>query len=505
MTKKVGNVLAHGNINRFLFVLLIPILGNLSSTGKGKIDKAVFTGNIKSQYSDLTLRVGFFRYYIVGVGNEVKYQDFKVDKDGNFRFAIKELESVGRIIVYEKENYIQILNMDIVEPNDSINIQISVNQDKVTIEFSGRGYAKYKCLNDLNSVKYNIFYDIKDNPSLNQKYDSLKTVMESTILPYKSLISDSVYTILHNDLIGKLAYAYILSIFEEIPGNLSEQQFISLLTKFEKFAASVSGAGKTEHLSVDLVKYLFDKENTRMVLKNRGKKPSFKSFYQNIRKSYTGPLREQLITYSFNNKMALNFLFNGADPVEYKECLSDALQIVHIPQLRESILLEYNNRSYGAKFYNFAFPKDSSNQIVRLSDLKGKVILLDLWSYNCTGCHLFTKAFHERILPLFKSDTNFLVVSVMLDRSFGYEHYLKRLRESNKVTYTYPEYLNLFGDKNLEDARVLVDQYNINIYPTIFLIDKGGKIASSTIPYFNDPQSPNVSLLSDLIKKTLLN
>jgi hypothetical protein len=49
--------------------------------------------------------------------------------------------------------------------------------------------------------------------------------------------------------------------------------------------------------------------------------------------------------------------------------------------------------------------------------------------------------------------------------------------------YTYPDYINLFGGKGEENGRMLENHYYITSYPFILLIDKKGKIFSSSIPF----------------------
>jgi len=502
MCKKVAISLKPSFVYKLIFALLLhsPFL-----TGKDKKNRAVFTSNIKMEASNLKLKVGFCKYYINGVGNETTWKDVKVDKNGNFKFLIEDISGIGRVVAYEYENYIQLLKSDLVEPGDSINIQINAEEGRNITNFNGRGDGKYRCRSALDTVNYNIFYDYRNDADVNLKFDSLKNEMLNILDAYKKDISDSAYNIMYNDVVGKLAYAYIYSVYGDIPDSLDKVKYDSIRVNFRKFNQTVAGNGNYEYLSTGMISYLFDKEKIDMMLERNGKNPAFESFYARIKNTYDGKLREQLIAYCFKNKLAMAFVFGGADPLAYKKSLEDALKIVSTPVLRNAIMDEYNKRAQGAKIYNFALPKDSSNQLVHFSDLKGKVILLDVWSYNCTGCYLFSRAFHEKIFPLFQADTNFLVVSVMLDKTAGYEHYLRRLRRMGNTTYTYPEYLNLYGGKDVKDAMDLIDYYNIDIYPTIFVINKNGELVSSTIPYFNDSQSPNVPLLTELIRKTLTN
>jgi hypothetical protein len=137
------------------------------------------------------------------------------------------------------------------------------------------------------------------------------------------------------------------------------------------------------------------------------------------------------------------------------------------------------------------------------------VVLLDIWGYQCTGCTEFTQAFHKAVYPLFKDDSNFRVVSILASLT-PYSLYMYRLRNTPQPglekysIYTYADYINLFGGKGEDEGRMMARHYNIAAFPFVVLIDRQGRIYSSTVPFFTDTQSENVAKMVNLIKEALL-
>ena len=188
--------------------------------------------------------------------------------------------------------------------------------------------------------------------------------------------------------------------------------------------------------------------------------------------------------------------------------ISNATSSLQVWDVTDPINAKLQTGTFSGSTFDFTLPADSSEtKQVSLSDLKGKVVLLDLWSYQCTGCILFANTFHKKVYPLFQNNPEFVVVSVMLGES-SKEAYMRRLRSEGNVVYTFPDYTNLFGGKGIASAREMETYHKIEAFPTILLIDKQGKVFSSTLPaIYGDPRNKelekNVQKLIDLIQKAL--
>lgn len=491
----------HFNFKIFLLFLLVSLFGNIYQSIGISTHSATIKGRIKADYPINKLVVSFCPYYVIGNGNELIVKEFPVNPDGTFDITIYDIKAIARIKIYETEGYNFLLKDDLIEPGDSVFLDAAVINNKLVKTAKGMGADKYNCSFNLDTVKYDIFYEYRDTESIDRKFDSLRNLMMSILTPYKETISDVAYEIMYNDITGKLAFSYIFSVFDISDPSLARNRN-TLYEKFKQFTNKIKGSGKYENLSPSMIRYLYNKEKTYLLFKD-SKKISFESLFKRIVSNYSGATKEQLLAYLFRNKLDINLEFGGINPASYKQALKEAMDITSIPEVKNVLTEEYNKRTLGSEFLNFSLRKDSTNESMSLSSLRGKVILLDFWGYTCTGCYLFSKAFHEKIFPKLKNDTNFVVVSVMLDTLANFDHYMRRLRRIENTTYTYPEYTNLYAGKGSNDASKIFKYYNIDIVPTIFLINKDGKLISSTIPFFTDSNSQNVANLTELIENAL--
>lgn len=117
--------------------------------------------------------------------------------------------------------------------------------------------------------------------------------------------------------------------------------------------------------------------------------------------------------------------------------------------------------------------KDMNNNSVKLSDFKGKVVLLDFWASWCVPC--------KKSIPYFieyynnNKDTNLIIVAVNVDTD---PENFKSFR--NKLTQDFPFTVILDNENNI------IKKYNIDAMPTTLFIDKKGIIRKITTGFTND-------------------
>lgn len=111
---------------------------------------------------------------------------------------------------------------------------------------------------------------------------------------------------------------------------------------------------------------------------------------------------------------------------------------------------------------NFAL-KDGDGKPVRLSDYKGKVVLLDFWATWCGPCRIEIPWFSD--MERQKKDKGFAVLGVSMDDD-GWKA-IKPFAAEMKINYRI-----LLGDD-----QVAKDYGGLDALPTTFLIDRNGKIA----------------------------
>jgi thiol-disulfide isomerase/thioredoxin len=120
--------------------------------------------------------------------------------------------------------------------------------------------------------------------------------------------------------------------------------------------------------------------------------------------------------------------------------------------------------------------KDTSGKDVKLSSLKGKVVLIDFWASWCGPCRRANK--HLKKLYEDYKEKGLEIFSISVDDS---KIAWKRAIKEDKTSW-----LHVIDEKNLANA------WRIQYIPTTFLVDREGNLAAI---------NPELKKLDDLIKE----
>ncbi|MBQ5647857.1 MAG: redoxin domain-containing protein [Alistipes sp.] len=125
--------------------------------------------------------------------------------------------------------------------------------------------------------------------------------------------------------------------------------------------------------------------------------------------------------------------------------------------------------------------------VVKLADLKGKVVLLNFWATWCPPCREELSHVEKDIIEKFKGqDFVFLPVSRGEKKETVAE-----FRE--KMGYTFP--------MGLDTDSLIYNKYAVTYIPRNFLIGKDGKVVKASVGYDDAEFAELIKLIEETIKK----
>ena len=112
----------------------------------------------------------------------------------------------------------------------------------------------------------------------------------------------------------------------------------------------------------------------------------------------------------------------------------------------------------------FTLP-DMEGNIVKLSDYKGKYVLVDFWASWCKPCRVKAKELKKRHAQL--KELGIEVIGISCDENK--EQWLKAIKEDQ------PTWIQLRIDEEINGSDT-ADDYKVEFIPTLYLISQEGEI-----------------------------
>lgn len=378
------------------------------------------------------------------------------------------------IPVYDKPQFILIrfnkpekpdIGPLILFPGDDL--QVSIQTGK--INFNGQSAQRFYVQQQLEAVsagfrnQFRIIYAPDALAMSFARIDSCAAICLRLLERRKGDIGESAFTLLRNDRIAeaittKLGYVTYACLHK---AEQVQHDYIAAFRKYAKpfngyptFVAVDSSDKPTSKFAVELIyqQYLVDS----CILARR--KFNLHDCYVYESRNFKGEMRQQLLTELF--------MLKRNSPELSLTDIDGALGYVSNPGFRKVLEKMRELNTVGGMAPEFIL-RDDNNKEVKLSDLRGKLVVLDFWFTGCGAC----KALAPALYTLEKKYAGHPVVflSVSIDKSR--EHWLATLKTNQ---YTSPLAVKLYTEGRGDQHPVIRD-FDVHGYPTIIILDRKGR------------------------------
>lgn len=380
---------------------------------------------------------------------------------------------------------------------DSISIDIRKNG---VLSFSGRGSEKLNCQYEINNIPYQAkgfkhrIIQFSNEGQLEQKLNFQdQTItngiqMRMTILEtYREKVPAAIYNLLRLDIKGFGEYEKFYHLHTngyQFPDKKGKE----ILKKYYKNWISRDEIEKSDQTFMAKSAYYADMVFVRefayfQIYHKSGsyqKGDSFKEVFDLLKNKYKGDFRDKLLYLSFER---LNKFYSS----EAKTFVDEALNIIKSP-LYHRLLTDWKNRQYAVSQFEL---EDAQGKVHRLSDYKGKILVVDFWYTGCSSCVELNQSMHSMIKN-YKHNSDVIFITISIDQQK--DLWLKSVASGK---YTSQTSVNLFTN-GLGKNHPLIKNYNFTSFPRQLIIGQNGELITSS------PPRPDSSSANALRFKNLL-
>ncbi len=468
---------------RFFFLLIItllPIVANCNAlkndTSRTNQDKIIIDVDyLQAAPGDsLILMLENNFYYASENHNLGLYVAKGVNR--RFKFVVPVKQACGylsisksRTFTYKgKQTNKRITNSFFWEKGDSVSMNISNKESYAgiysTCSFSGRGSEKYTTRYKIDSTISDLIAILKpslyaENGDKAEGHDQASEGLK-ILQPYASNLSSLSYHVLKADVVfnnNASSFNALKMQYDSIKAMPDLRNKFIEGYKSAYFTSEVASDTPFLAQSKNYLEYEYNKCKAYVYFNNEEFNPD--SLYKIIKDKNTGIVRDKLISMFFirSRKSAhQDILYEDA-----KTFMKDSISLV--------VLNDLIQNAAGMKMIDFDLPTYAGKRI-KLSDLKGKVVLMDFWFNGCGGCALFYQKTLSKIEKLYKNNSKVAFVSVCadIDKKYLYNGIKSGL-------YTSKEALNVYTEGKGYRHPVFL-KYKMTSLPFVVLLDKNGII-----------------------------
>lgn len=360
----------------------------------------------------------------------------------------------------------------LVEAGDSLHCEIY----KDSLCFSGKGSEKMNIQAQLlfRINKYRIKPNLNDLDNYFQNESDLisKELTEQLFIlnTNRHLLTDGVYYYLYDQCIGLSKYRMIQYIIaSSVKGIAIKSKAIEFYNANLRRDSLV--LRDASHICFYYIDYLYLKEKLDSWLAQSNdltnRNIDISSFLTKVSQKYKGKIRDKIFLTAFSD---LPMYSKGEETFSF---LDSAIKMSNYQPYKNFLLEIKKSMTLGMPAFPFALP-DSSGKIIKMSDFKGKIIVLDFWFTGCIPCQQLSSKMTP-ILEYFKNK-EVVFVNISIDtRKELWKHSLKSGR------YSHPENINLITEER-GSLHPIIGHYNITGCPQLIVIDKDGKVITTTPP-----------------------
>lgn len=426
-----------------------------------------------------------------------------LDERGTFSFQTQKEHPVHFSVQHIKKGdnrMKEVLDQYVAEPGD--NIQMIATNDKSTlknsgslffdfsqtISFSGEGLEKYQLRYQLMEAWQNAAVEHFQKPFQPQKLEADKQSDDPLVSKMEGHWDFFlVWKKIADDILDKYREDVNRKTFDIIKADVyGEMMFYRLLRPLHIFCTLEQKKNGLYPASAGLIEWYRDHIMTNMP-ETPDEALIASSWYPNLL-IYKAIIEADLLTagdsitpFEILNKypplprdrLITEYLtvFDNTfrNKKEWSERVNQSLGFIETEKYRNLLTDTLLNKDVGVIVYDFELP-DKDGNFVKLSDFKGKIVVLDFWFTECSGCMQFFQNHLSKAEKHFADNDKIVFITVSIDADK--EKWLKSLYSGK---YTSLDVVNLYT-AGKGATHPVVNKLGIRSYPTPFIIDSEGKM-----------------------------